>query len=343
MKPTISGSSLTFDATKPYTVKCTYSGTAVYGIKILITKRSDNSIVYNNNNKVYSTRIPEITIPANTLINGNVYFIQLACVDSNGVVSEYSNKVYAHCYFTPTLSINITDGQKVATSTLEITANFSSSGNDNLKQCKFYLYSANGTTVLSESSDLYPTNNIQLYKFIGLNNNTTYCVRCVGLSTSGFELDTGLKSFYILQSNTQVYNNFFVKNKNGGIEYESNLILISPNESDENFEITDGFVDLTNKKLVYNSGFVIPDNFNILWIGKNFKTFPCEILNLVEREFVIKMCKLNGKIFAHLTVGHGKTVYSIFSNQLEYTDGDVIKMSVKSYNNYYSVRLRKGE
>lgn len=264
-KPIITGSSMVFDATKAYTFSFSYSGATVYKHQIYITEKVSGSVIYN---KTIESRILQCTIPAKTLSNNKTYFVQVAAIDAQGNSSELSNKVYAICQVTPTLSLDITDSQKIDTSNIEVTATFSqTSGTDSFKQCKFYLYSDNGTTVLSESPEIYPSTNMQSYKFVGLSDDATYYVRCKGQSTAGFSLDTGLIRFYVMQAHTKQFNNFYVKNQNGGIHYESNLIVISPNET--SVPINSSMVNLTQDpfKLTYESGYTIPEDFSLLWIG----------------------------------------------------------------------------
>lgn len=261
-KPIITGSSMVFDATKAYTFSFSYSGATVYKHQIYITEKVSGSVIYN---KTIESRVLQCTIPAKTLSNNKTYFVQVAAIDAQGNSSELSNKVYAICQVTPTLSLDITDSQKIDTSNIEVTATFSqTSGTDSFKQCKFYLYSDNGTTVLSESPEIYPSTNMQSYKFVGLSDDATYYVRCKGQSTAGFSLDTGLIRFYVMQAHTKQFNNFYVKNQNGGIHYESNLIVISPNES---VPFKNSIANILWKKLTYDSGYTIPENFSLLWIG----------------------------------------------------------------------------
>ncbi len=261
-KPIISGSSMVFDATKAYTFSFSYSGATVYKHQIYITEKVSGSVVYNS---IVESRILQCTIPEKTLINNKTYFVQVAAIDAQGNSSELSNKVYAICQITPTLSLDITDSQKIDTSSIEVTVTFEqSSGTDSFKQCKFYLYSDNSTTILSESSEIYPSTNMQSYRFIGLSDDATYYIRCKGQSTAGFSLDTGLIRFYVMQTHTKQFNNFYVKNQNGGIHYESNLIVISPNE---NVEIKNSIANVFWNELTYESGYTIPEDFSLLWIG----------------------------------------------------------------------------
>lgn len=366
-KPIISGSSFVFDAAKTYTFSFTYSGSTVYGYDILVTDKITSGTVYNA--KVTS-RILQCTIPANKLKNGKTYFVQIAAIDSQGKLSSYSNKVYAICHEAPTLAINITDSQRITTSYVELTATFTQpSGTDAFKTCKFYLYDSNGTTLLSESVELYPSTNIQEYKFLGLENDSTCYLRCMGQSVSGFELDTGLVRINVLQSDFKTYNTFYVENKQGGIQYDSNLIVIAPDDSAD-YVCKDSMVDLVGKEMTYNSGFEIPDNFTLLWLGTHFdlnsttREGEIEILRFPENNASLKLHILqtgipadneeDRMIFASFCIPQEQGDVLIFSNVRCFNDAHdyetindsyynfehfQFKIWLKKYNNYWSLKF----
>ena len=74
---------LPFDATLEYSLQFNYSGSQVYGYRVVIQDNLDNSTVYDE-----TTLSPQhmvlnsaATIPANTLVNGKTYNFQVSVFD----------------------------------------------------------------------------------------------------------------------------------------------------------------------------------------------------------------------------------------------------------------------
>ncbi len=363
-KPIITGSSMVLDATKEYTFSFTYSGAIVYKHQLYITEKTSGGVVYD---KTIESRILQCTIPENTLKNGNTYYVQVAAIDSQGNSSGLSNKVYALCHETPTLSLDITDSQKIDTSSIEATVTFSQpSGTDNFKLCQFYLYSDNGTTILSQSDKIYPSTKAQSYKFNGLSDDTTYYIRCTGQSVAGFSLDTGLIRFYVMQAHTKVFSNFYVKNQNGGIHYESNLIVINPKENVPRKNSKVYLIDSTKyPKLTYDSGFTIPEDFSLLWngcFGDEYGAIAWNAMSIgdyiilynddfelhvrVEQRGLPNDNENDRYIYSYVKINNEDNI--VFSNQWIYIEGHsplmqndlIMKIFLKHYNGLWSLHMQ---
>lgn len=362
-KPIITGSTLVFDASKDFNVSFTYTGNTVYGHKIYVYNRNTDELVYQDSEYVMN-RILQATIPKDRLTNGSNYYIQIQVIDSLGNESELSNRVLATTHQTPLLTLSVIGGNKTENSSVDVKVTFTQTDDntDNLKECQFYLYAENGTTVLSTSDKIYPTNNEYTYKFTGLSNETYYNLKVVGQSVAGFIIETELVNIYVSNPHVKAFSSFYAENHNCGIQFESNLIIISQSDTSIEYTIEDSFINLSEQELTYDKNFSIPKNFSLVWNGKLIDKFngtndicvlsmgnnEVELHFIVDRVFVASMVndtKYNHIINIKSYVKFGKELYfskeSVLYKDVNF-DNDIFKIFIKRYNGMINIKMKVG-
>lgn len=235
-----------------------YSDTQINSKRLLIKDTASLDIVYDNIQLGMST---SYDLVANSITPGQ-YYMQVQVFDFDGNESELSSPVLLYCYSTPIIVFdNLSD--RINKSSVSVTVSYSQAQNDNIKEYVFYLYD-NQKNLLKQSETFY-SDSSKTYTFYGLENLSTYYIRCIGQSIHGLSCDTGYCQFYvdyIIQP-----NNVIVKLENhrcdGYISLSCNIIDIGYGIEGEYYEFKNEELILDNTKIIYNSGFDFSDEFSI--------------------------------------------------------------------------------
>ena len=132
--------------------------TAIQGNRYTIYVDSNTSKSYTYNGSIFvETSLTEIVayqnttttfnlshiIPANTLTNGRYYKVAIRTYDALNNVSDWSNYQPFYCYTTPSLALNITNGQTIIVSAFTITLTYNQLQNEKLDYAVIELYNTN--------------------------------------------------------------------------------------------------------------------------------------------------------------------------------------------------------
>ncbi len=183
------------------------------------------------------------------------------------------------------------------------------------------------------------------YTYKGLDNNTVYYLRCVGVTINGMELDTGYVKITVKYENSNTYARIYTTPlpSLGCIQVATNLVIIDY-IGDETFEYIDGMIDLREKTLYYNQGFMIKDDFTVLIRGINLWQ-NADIFEMSNGKLDLKLSShiyTNDTLRFKLLVPNGVSNYLLYSEALEFSNTDMISIFIRRKNNVYELKVFVG-
>lgn len=343
-----------FDPSNSHTIEYIYSGNQPVKNRAVITDNSSNIIIYD---QIQTTMKLQHEIPANTLMAGKQYLIQIQVFDSNDNSSNLSDAVLFYCFTTPNfLFSNITDNEIYKNASITLNINYSQLENENLKSLQFLEYSYD-KTLLTKSDILYSSNT---YSFYGLKNNISYYFRAIGETVHGIPLDTGYIQVNIEYKTLPANIIFNVENHycEGYIQLTSGIKDIEYEFENDNYTLKDGLLTLTDNSLKYQNSFDIDGDFILFveakkiplqrFLTTNNEVFSLSIVNICDTYY----CKLTVKnsnlsMFASLPkarlstdngdliiTDNGRTVEIVNTS---YEDDDLVVFEVKRIGWHYSL------
>lgn len=334
-----------FDATENFTITFSYSGTSVFKNTLLIKKNDTNEEIYR---ETIESRQLKHTIPANTLINGEVYNVAVQIIDGDNNTSQFSNSVLLYCFTKPVFRItNITENQVLTDSNINVILEYSQEQNEPLNAYNITLYNSNKIEI--NNSGLIYNNTSLTYNFRNLTDKTFYYVRATGRTLYNTILDTGYILFSVQYSNPSIFTFLELENQAniGAIRITPNLILIEGTVTGNEKYTDAGEIDLTTKNdsVIFDKGFNIDDNFTIKLIGRNFTELE-EIINLSNEKYNISVIYRKGtfdnigeKMYFELKSYNPITYYYLMSNYIDEPNPDTnIYIWIRKQNNIYEIK-----
>lgn len=327
-----------FDADKDYEIELSWTGNRAHANRIIIYDNDTNNIVFDD---MVSTYALTHTIPAYTLTNGKKWVIQAQIYDQENIASALSDKVLFYTFETPDFYFkNLPDDHKITNASFTASIYYYSPDWEDISTYIFYLYDASKKQLL-ESNALTDTSDIS-YTYRGLENNTAYYIRCVGTTVNGMVLDTGYTAINIYYENPNTYSRIYTTSlpSQGCVQVASNLIIIQYNGTDS-FEYIDGMIDLRDKTLYYDEGFLIEDDFTVIIRG----------INLWQTADILKMSNGNsgftlsshiyseGKLRFKLLVPNGIGNYLLYSEEQVFENEDMVTIAIRRKNNVYQLKV----
>ncbi len=330
-----------FDATKDYEITLSWSGNRANANRIIVYDNDTNNVVFDDTVSSYALKHK---IPAYTLQNNKKYTIQAQIYDIENIPSALSNKVLFNTFATPDfyfedLSVN----SVISNSSFTATVHYHSDDWENISKYVFYLYDASKKQLLvsSEMTDVYDIS----YTYKGLDNNTVYYVRCVGVTVNGMELDTGYVEITVKYENPNTYARIYATPlpTQGCIQVATNLIIIQYNGTDS-FEYTNGMIDLRDKTLYYDEGFLIEDDFTVIIRGTNLWQ-DADLFKMNNGNLGLTLSShiySNGTLRFKLLVPNGISHYLLYSEELLFNNDDMVSISIRRKNNIYQLKIFVG-
>lgn len=327
-----------FDANKDYEISLSWMGNRAHANRIIIYDNETNAVVFDD---MVSTFSLKHTIPAYTLKNSKRYYVQAQTYDVENIPSALSDKVLFYTFATPDFYFKDLETNPIITnSSFAATVHYYSDDWEEISKYVFYLYDASKKQLLksNEMTDDYDIS----YTYKGLDNNTVYYVRCVGVTVNGMELDTGYVEITVKFENPNTYARIYATPlpSQGCIQVATNLIIIQYNGTEE-FEYIDGMIDLRDKTLYYDEGFLIEDDFTVIIRG----------MNLWQNADIFKMNNGNlgltlssriypeGKLRFRLLVPNGVNHYLLYSDPQVFDDKDMVTVVIRRKNNVYLLKV----
>lgn len=328
-------------------------GDQVVKNEIEIINNNTSSIVYTNIAETYQYNQ---VILANTLTNGVYYAVRFRTYNEANNVSDWSEYEDFYCYTTPTLSLNISNGDVVNNSNFITVLSYNQIEGELINYGKIELYDNN--ELLIKSSDILTNSNIPpinlSYLFTGLLDNTNYKMKGFVETIEGTQIYTEFISFSVIYKLPEIYSSLNLSSYNcdGYISVESDIVSINglSNPStpiyidDDKLDMGSCCHDFTNEVNSYytkwTSGYSIPTSF-ILRYWFTPATINNTILKLTNQDLTevieVKMMRSSTYDYAQLTTTEGTI---ITSNGISYTNGtDLIMLWVKVINGDWTISL----
>lgn len=327
-----------FDADKDYEISLVWTGNRSHANRIIVSDYETSSIVFDD---TVSSFAMKHTIPAHTLTNGKKYVIQAQTYDVENNPSALSDKVLFFVFKTPDFYFkDLPENNLIANSTFTANIYYYSEDWEDISKYVFYLYDSSKKQLL-ESKELTDNFNIN-YTYRGLGNNTVYYIRCVSVTMNGMELDTGYIEITVKFENPNQYARLYATPipKQGCIQVATNLIIIQYNGTDT-FNYIDGMIDLREKTLYYDKGFLIKDDFTVLIRGINLWQ-TAEIFKMSNGNLDLTLSSRiydEGKLRFKLTVPNGVSNYILYSDEQVFTNTDMITVAIRRKNNVYLLKV----
>ena len=279
-----------FDATVSKTFNFNVSGgDQVVKNRLVISKQSDNTIVYDNIQTTFAFRH---VVPENTLTNGEYYSAYVTTYNSANEQSAPSLGIQFYCFSSPSFEFsNIPINRVISNASYNFIVTYNQDESEYLRSYTFNLYNSE-RALLATSGIQYisttPTLPLNInYIFNGLNDKETYYVEANGQTMHGMIVDTG---FILISVQYEIPNVFTMisldNNCEGGyITIQSNLVGINgesnpipPIYVDDNTAI-----DLTGEGsyVLWDTGYEINGDFTASLWGRDFNE-NSEIINLSD-------------------------------------------------------------
>lgn len=316
----------------------TWTGGHVLGNRIIIYNNETNEVVYD---KTSTSFVLKHTIPAHTLVNGKKYVIQAQIYNTDNIPSALSDKILFYTFETPDFYFEeITNNSIIENSTFVASIHYYSADWEDISKYIFYLYDASKKKLI-ESSELTDSININ-YTYQGLDNNTVYYIRCIGNTVNGMELDTGYIEITVKFENPNTYARIYATPlpSQGCIQVATNLIIIQYNGTDS-FDYIDGMIDLRDKTLYYDKGFLIENDFTVLIRGMNLWQ-TADIFKMRNNNMELTLSShiySDGKLRFRLLVPNGVGNYLLYSEEQVFENTDMISIAIRRINNVYQLKV----
>ena len=345
-----------FDPTIDYNVEFVYDDNQSVKNRLVITNNETSMVVYD---QIQIGMVLYHTIPANTLVSGVQYTVQVQVFDTDGNQSNLSDAILFYCYTTPLFSISgISNEELINKANLTITLNYSQEDGEELKDFQFFLYDSD-MSLKNQSNILYSSSEMT-YTFNSLDNEKSYYIRSIGTTVHGMQLDTDYILFHVQYVKIPANIIFEVENnqKSGYITLFSGIIDIGYDLLNDSYILEEGLLTLfNNNKLTYNKGFSITSDFILhieakqLPLGMAFLYLNNDVYLSVENVCGNYYCKLNGVKTEHyaelpkariatsdtdkyLSTSDDKVLQIINAS---YEDGDLVVFEVKRVNGIYGL------
>lgn len=327
-----------FDATKDYEITLSWLGNRAHANRIIIYDNDTNNVVFDDTVSSFALKH---TIPAYTLVNSKKYVIQAQVYDIENIPSSLSNKVLFYTFATPDFYFEgLSENSVISNSSFTATVHYYSDDWEEINKYNFYLYDASKKQLL-ESNEMTDDYDIS-YTYKGLDNNTVYYIRCIGVTVNGMELDTGYEEITVKYENPNTYARIYATPlpSQGCIQVATNLIIIQYNGTDD-FEYIDGMIDLREKVLYYNKGFLIENDFTVIIRGINLWQ-TADIFKMSNGELGLTLSSRiynDGQLRFRLMVPNGIGHYLLYSDPQVFENTDMVNIMLRRKNNVYQLKV----
>ncbi len=325
------------DALKSSVVSMSYIGNMPYGNRIIVYDAATLEIVYDDISNGFSL---EHTIPSNTLTNGRKYAIQGQVFDSQGNASVLSDKQYFWCLKTPAFYFsNISDGDVINKASVFATLVYEQEDWEDIAEYRFYLYDET-KNLLSQSEPFYTTDNLN-YAYRGLGDDRFYYIRAKGVTVNGVQTDTDYVKIFVNYENPGDYKLIYAEcnENNSVVTYQTNFVVINPSDTATQYEYENGFINLTDRTLVYDKDFIISGDFTMSVRGKdmyrNATILKCsnDACGFTLSSYIYD----DGQMRYKLSVPNGLCNYILYSSPIMPEIWDTVTIHIRRISHIYQL------
>lgn len=352
--------SLPFDATEKYMLYFSYSGSQVFGHRIIVKTNDTLEQVYDSG--IIESMALTATIPENTLENGITYRFQVSVIclnteDGSRVESSPSNTVILKCVATPEFGfVDIEEGATIRNSYFDAQLFFSCEDPiEILNQYKVILYASDTTTSLYDSGTIYANSGLTV-RISGLTDLETYYLRATGETLSGMELDTGLIQIRCNYIKPDLFLAFYADNvpEDGLVQLSSNFVMVEgATDAESLIYVDDEKVNLSNGDKVYFEDGFTATNFTCKIIAESINDFSTVItFDMVNAQAYVMWCKgifegeetetYYAELVAYSYIGYERLNYIQLSNRIEPpNDDEQVYFWIRHVDGCFDIKIEK--
>lgn len=322
----------------------TYSNGTIKSSTIRVSEAVNNQVIYEatQNNANTQFHLPADVIDVSTY--GTQYYIQIRVKELDNTNSSWSDIRFATFITTPTFQFsNVMDNEVIKQSYLDANLLYYQLENEPLMSAVFLLFDS-AKNLLSSSATMYDVSNLT-YNYNGFIDDVYY-IRAKGETTHGYNVDTGYVKITVDYITPETFSNFFLINdsKNGQIRYETNIISIDYH-GDETFEFADGYINLTEKTLIYDRGFRVDDNCTFIIKGKDMYRSNIRFFELFDSQkkngfYITSYIYDDESIRYKLVCNNGLDDYILYSHAIKKLDpSDLVAFWIRKKENIYLFKV----
>lgn len=323
----------------------TYLGGTIKSSSIRVSEAVNNQIVYEGTQTNAST---QFSLEANSIdvtTYGTQYYIQIRVTEMDNTKSPWSDIRFVTFITTPTFQFsNILENAVIKQSYFDASLIYYQLENELLHDVVFYLYDSN-KNLLSSSPSIYDVSNLE-YNYNGFIDGVYY-LRAKGETIHGYKVDTGDLKITVDYITPETFSNFYLVNdySNGQIRYETNIISIDYH-GDDTFEFKDGYINLTEKTLIYDRGFRVDDNCTFIIKGKDMYRSGINFFELLDEQkkygFRITSYIYDDETIRYkLIATNGLSDYILYSSPIAKLEPeDLVAFWIRKKNNIYSFKVQ---
>lgn len=339
-----------FDATNSQIFNFNVSGgDQVVKNRLVISKQSDNTIVYDNIQTTFAFRH---VVPENTLTNGEYYSAYIITYNSANEQSAPSLGIQFYCFSSPSFEFsNIPINRVINNASYNFVVAYNQDESEYLRSYTFNLYNSERVLLATSGIQYISTTpilplNIN-YTFNGLNDKETYYIEANGQTMHGMIVDTGFILFSVQYEVPNVFSIISLDNncEGGYITIQSNLVGINgeSNPSPPIYVDDNTAIDLTGEGsyVLWNSGYEINGDFTASLWGRDFND-NSTIITMSDgfQTLTVRYWKdEDGFCYAELIVQEGSIIYYIYSDSIYVYPSDEIQIWFRRIGYLYEVGL----
>lgn len=339
-----------FDATNSQVFNFNVSGgDQVVKNRLVISKQSDNTVVYNDVQITFAFRH---IVPANTLTNGEYYSAYVITYNSDDEQSPPSSGIQFYCFSSPSFAFsNIPINRVIGNASYNFIITYNQNESEYLRNYTFNLYNSE-RILLSSSGIQYVTSTPTLplnvnYTFNGFNDRETYYIEATGQTMHGMIVNTGFVLFSVQYEAPNIFSIIGLTNncEGGYITIQSNLVGISgeSNPDPPIYVDDDTAIDLTGTGdyVLWNSGYEINGDFTASLWGRDFNA-NSEIINLISGTQTLTInyrSEGNNFYYAELIVKEGVNTYYLYTDSIYVYPEDELQIWFRRIGNLYEIGL----
>lgn len=320
-----------------------YSGGLMKSNTIRLFSALTNELVYEHTETTARNRHVLLADSIDVSTYGTQFNIQIKVTEMDDTESSWSDSRYAIIISTPTFEFeDFEESIDLAQSFLNVSLGYSQAEGELLQSFDFLLYDSSHT-LLSQSDTKYDTSDLS-YTYNGLEDGIYY-IQAKGSTFHGYQVQTEIIQVNVRYTTPELFASFFLTNdiQGGYVKYETNIYSIDYH-GDETFDYDDGYIDLTEKTLFYDRGFLIENNATFIVKGKNLYEVKDNFFEVQNADRTFKMY-ISSYIYDDDTIRfklhatNGLSDYILYSSSLSISNSDEVAFWIRKIDDIYSFKV----
>lgn len=336
------------DAVIGGTIRFAWSGNQSFKNRCIIKNNETNQTVYDVTIETFKFE-HAIDLSQAKLTNGQKYNAFITVFDKDNKESDLPALGEPfYCLATPSFHFtNISEGQLIKTSSYNFQLGYTQENGELLNSWAVTLYNQSFSEIAT-SGIRYDTEPLS-YTFDGFSNRSEYFIRATGTTINGIIVDTGYLTLSVTFDIRDVFSLLELTNRPniGAIQLRSNIVSSEGHLEQDAVYIDNECLDLTNNSVSYTEGFLLHEDFSLVFIGYAFQ--QNEKISLFKGErmkgnLYYRIGKINSdemKAYFELHINYNSVDYVIQSNFIPQPDAsDKLGVVIVRQGNHYTINMK---